>query len=164
MSLYHKGYFYYCEIMNLMAEKIKPYQSCSKSVFLILGIIFIGWISLFSIFLIIQGAWPVSIFLGLEYLVIFYLIRLYFEEKNIKDEINIDQKEISIKKYKGDKLLHSSKFSTYWSKVFFTKLKNKSKLSIRESDKETELASFLHADLKKSLYLRIKKQLLIINS
>jgi len=32
------------------------------------------------------------------------------------------------------------------------------------SDKETELASFLHADLKKSLYLRIKKQLLIINS
>ena len=105
--------------MNSLNENIRPYQSCSKSVFLILGIIFISWISLFSFFLIIQGAWPVSIFLGLEYLIIFYLIRLYFKEKNIKDEINIDQKEISIKKYKGDKLLHSSKFSTYWSKVFF---------------------------------------------
>ncbi len=139
--------------MNSLNENIRPYQSCSKSVFLILGIIFISWISLFSIFLIIQGAWPVSIFLGLEYLVIFYLIRLYFKEKNIKDEINIDQK------YKGDKLLHSSKFSTYWSKVFFTKFKNTSKLSIRESDKETEVATFLHADLKESLYLRIKRQL-----
>ena len=145
--------------MNLMNENVRPYQSCSKSVFLVLGIIFICWISLFSIFLIVQGAWPVSIFLGLEYLVIFYLIRLYFKEKNIKDEINIDQKEISIKKYKGDKLLHSSKFSTYWSKVFFTKFKNKSKLSIRESDKETEVAIFLHSDLKESLYFRIKKQL-----
>jgi len=159
MSLYHKGYFYYCEIMNLMAEKIKPYQSCSKSVFLILGIIFIGWISLFSIFLIIQGAWPVSIFLGLEYLVIFYLIRLYFKEKNIKDEINIDQKEISIKKYKGDKLLHSSKFNTYWSKVFFTKFKNKSKLLIKESDRETEVATFLHSELKEKLYFRIREKL-----
>ena len=159
MSLYQKGYFYYCESMNLMTEKIKPYQSCSKSVFLILGIIFISWISLFSIFLIIQGAWPVSIFLGLEYLVIFYLIRLYFKEKNIKDEINIDQKEISIKKYKGDKLLHSSKYSTYWSKVFFTKFKNKSKLSIRESDKETEVASFLHSELKEKLYFRLREKL-----
>ena len=142
-----------------MNENIKPYQSCSKSVFLVLGIIFISWISLFSIFLILQGAWPVSIFLGLEYLVIFYLIRLYFKEKNIKDEINIDQKEISIKKYRGNKLLHSSKFSTYWSKVFFAKFKNTSKLLIRESDKETEVATFLHADLKEGLYLRIKKQL-----
>ena len=142
-----------------MNEKIIPYQSCSKSVFIILGIILMGWSALFSIFLISQGAWPVSIFLGVEYLVIVYLIKLYFKEKNIKDEISIDEKEISIKKFKGDKLLNSSTFNTYWSKIFFTKHKNQSKLSIRESDKETELASFLHADLKESLYLRIKRQL-----
>ena len=145
--------------MNSLSENITPYQSCSKSVFIILGIILMSWCSLFSIFLIIQGAWPVSIFLGVEYLVIFYLIRLYFKEKNIKDEININQKEISIRKYKGDKLLHSSKYNTYWSKVFFTKFKNTSRLSIRESDKETEIAPFLHADIKEGLYLRIKKQL-----
>jgi len=142
-----------------MNENITPYQSCSKSVFLILGIILMGWSALFSIFLISQGAWPVSIFLGVEYLLIVYLIKLYFKEKNIKDEISINEKEISIKKFKGDKLLNSSTFNTYWSKVFFTKHKNQSKLSIRESNKETEVASFLHADLKESLYLRIKRQL-----
>ena len=142
-----------------MNEKITPYQSCSKSVFIILGIILMGWSALFSIFLISQGAWPVSIFLGVEYLLIVYLIKLYFREKNIKDEISINEKEISIKKFKGDKLLNSSTFNTYWSKIFFTKHKNQSKLSIRESNKETEVASFLHADLKESLYLRIKRQL-----
>ena len=142
-----------------MDEKITPYQSCSKSVFFILGIIFISWISLFSIFLIIQGAWPVSIFLGLEYLVISYLLKLYFKEKNIKDEIKINEKEISINKFKGDRILHSSKFNTYWSRVFFTRFKNKSKLLIKESNKETEFATFLHADLKENLYLKIKKQL-----
>ena len=147
---------YYYRIMNSFNENIAPYQSCSKSVFIILGIILMCWCSLFSIFLIIQGAWPVSIFLGVEYLVIFYLIRLYFKEKNIKDEINIDQKEISIKKFKNNKLLYSSKFNIYWSKVLFTKFKNTSKLSIRQSDKETEIASFLHSDLKESLYFRIK--------
>ena len=143
----------------MMKEKIIPYQSSSKLVFIILGIVLMLWSVVFSIFLIAQGAWPVSIFLGAEYLVIVFLIQKYFKAKNINDQISIDEKEISIKKFKGDKLLHSSKFSTYWSKVFFTKFKNTSKLSIRESDKETEVATFLHADLKEGLYLRIKKQL-----
>lgn len=143
----------------MMKEKIIPYQSSSKSIFIILGIILMLWSIVFSLFLIAQGAWPVSIFLGAEYLVIVFLIRLYFKEKNINDQISINEKEISIKKFKGDKLFYSSKFSTYWSKVFFTKQKNKSKLSIRESDKETELATFLHTELKESLYNRITKQI-----
>ena len=145
----------------MMKEKIIPYQSSSKLVFITLGIVLMFWSILFSLFLIAQGAWPVSIFLGAEYLVIVFLIRLYFKEKNINDQISINEKEISIKKFKGDKLFYSSKFSTYWSKVFFTKQKNKSKLSIRESDKETEVASFLHAELKESLYNRITNQIIL---
>ncbi len=145
----------------MMKEKIIPYQSSSKLVFIILGIILMFWSVLFSLFLIAQGAWPVSIFLGAEYLVIVFLIRIYFKEKDINDQISIDEKEISIKKFKGDKLFYSSKFNTYWSKVFFTKQKNKSKLLIRESDKETEVASFLHAELKESLYNRITNQIIL---
>ena len=145
----------------MMKEKIIPYQSSSKLVFIILGIILMFWSILFSLFLIAQGAWPVSIFLGAEYLVIVFLIRIYFKENNINDQISIDEKEISIKKFKGNKLFYSSKFNTYWSKVFFTKQKNKSKLSIRESDKETEVASFLHAELKESLYNRITNQIIL---
>ena len=143
----------------MMKEKIAPYQSSSKSVFIILGIILMIWSVLFSLFLIAQGAWPVSIFLGAEYLVIVFLIRIYFKENNINDQISIDESQISIKKFKGDKIFYSSKFSTYWSKVFFTKQKNKSKLLIRESDKETEVASFLHAEIKESLYNKITKQI-----
>ena len=142
-----------------MKELVSPYQSCSKSVFLILGVIFISWCTLFSIFLILQGAWPVTIFLGAEYLVIVYLMKLYFKEKNIKDEISINEKKISIKKFKGDKVVYSSIFNTYWSKVFFKRVKNKSKLTIKESNKETEVASFLHSDLKESLYKKISSQI-----
>ena len=145
--------------MKTVRESISPYQSCSKSVFYVLGIIFIIWMSIFSIFLILQGAWPVSIFLGIEYIIIFYLIKLYFSEKNIKDEIKINNKSILINKFKNNKLLYSTKFSTYWSKLFFTKSKNKSKLLIKESNKETEIASFLHTELKENLYIKIKNNI-----
>ena len=143
----------------MMKEKIIPYQSCSKSAFLILGIILICWSTLFSVFLVTQGAWPVSYFFGAEYIVIVFLIQQYFKEKNITDQISVNEKEISVKKFKGNKLFYSSKFNTYWSKVFFTKNENVSKLLIRESDKETEVASFLHTELKESCYNRINKKI-----
>ena len=141
----------------MMKEKIIPYQSSSKLVFIILGIVLMFWSILFYLFLIAQGAWPVSIFLGAEYLVIVFLIRIYFKEKDINDQISIDEKEISIKKFRDNKLFYSSNFNTYWARVFFSRFKNKSKLLIKESNKETEIAVFLHADLKESLYNRIKK-------
>ena len=143
----------------MMKEKIIPYQSSSKSVFLILGIILMVWSILFSIFLISQGAWPVSIFLGVEYLVIVFLVRTYFKENEVNDQIIIDEKNISIKKLKKDKIFYSSKFNTYWSKIIFTKQKNKSKLLIKQSNRETNLASFLHADLKEKLFKRIQNKL-----
>ncbi|MDC0216568.1 DUF2244 domain-containing protein [Pelagibacteraceae bacterium] len=141
-----------------MKEKIIPYQSSSKLVFIILGIILMFWSILFSLFLITQGAWPVSIFLGVEYLIIVFLIRIYFKENNINDQVDINEKEISIKKFKGNKLFYSEKFSTYWSKIFFSKQKNKSKLSIKESGREINVATFLHADLKEKLYERIQNK------
>ena len=149
--------------MSILSEKVVPYQSCTKSIFLIIGIVFIFWISLFSIFLILNGAWPVTIFLGIEYVTILYLMRVYFRGKNIKDEINVSGKEISIKKFKDNHLLHSSSFSTYWSKIFFKKFKNKSTLLIRQSNKQTEIAPFLHTDLKESLYLKINSHISKIN-
>ena len=145
--------------MNSMNENIVPYQSSSKTAFLVLGFLLLGWVTLFSIFLILQGAWPVSIFLGLEYVLIVYLIRFYFKENNIKDQIKINENELLINKFKGEKIFYSSKYNTYWSQVFFTRFKNKSKLLIRESNKETEVASFLHADLKETLYEKVKKNI-----
>ena len=93
----------------MMKEKIIPYQSSSKLVFIILGIVLMLWSVVFSLFLIAQGAWPVSIFLGIEYLVIMFLIRLYFKGNNISDQISINENVISIKKLKGNKLFYSSR-------------------------------------------------------
>lgn len=104
-------------------------------------------------------AWPVSLFLGAEYFLIFYLVRFYFKENIINDQININEKEISIQKYKNNKLFYSLKLNTYWSKVFFYKNENKSRLTIRESNKEAEVASFLHSNIKESLYNKISKQI-----
>ena len=144
------------QFLNL---KVYPNKSLTLLTLIVFFLIFFVISFFAALYFLFLGAWPVSIFLGVEYLLIVYLIKLYFKEKNIKDEISINEKEISVKKFKGDKLLKTSTFNTYWSKIFFTKHKNQSKLSIRESDKETEVASFLHADLKEGLYLRIKRQL-----
>ena len=74
----------------MMKEKIIPYQSCSKSLFVFLGILLVLWSVLFSLILISYGAWPITIFLGAEYFLLVYLVRMYFKNKNISENITID--------------------------------------------------------------------------
>lgn len=142
-----------------MKEIIRPHESCSKSVFILLGIFLLLWGIFFSFFLIFQGAWPVSLFLGIEYILIVFLIKTYFKKRNINDQIIINEEEINIKKYQDGKLSNDFKFNVYWAKILFTKFRNNSKLLIRESGKEAEVASFLHTKLKQDLYLRMKNSL-----
>ena len=141
----------------MMKEKIIPYQSCSKSLFIFLGILLVLWSVLFSLILISYGAWPITIFLGAEYFLLVYLVRLYFKNKNISENITIDADVIKIEKLKQDRISKTSIFKTYWSKIYFTKQKNRSLLTIRESNKEIEVGSFLHTDIKESLYLKLKR-------
>ena len=141
----------------MMKEKIIPYQSCPKSVFVFLGIILIFWSSIFSIILISYGAWPITIFLGIEYIVLVYLVRLYFKGKDIEENISISINEVRIDKLKNNKIFKTVSFKTYWSRINFYKYKNKSSLTIKQSSKEVELGSFLHADLKEALYFKLKK-------
>ncbi len=140
-----------------MKEKLIPHESCSKSLFILLGIILVLWGLVFSFILISFGAWPITIFLGAEYLVLFYLIRLYFNEKNIGENITINSDEIKIEKIKKNKIFQTTKFDTYWSKINFYKYKNQSSLTIKQSSRKIEVGSFLHSDLKEKLYFKLKK-------
>ena len=88
----------------MMKEKIIPYQSCSKSLFIFLGILLVLWSVLFSLILISYGAWPITIFLGAEYFLLVYLIRMYFKNINIAENITINTDEIKIKKFKKNKI------------------------------------------------------------
>ena len=143
----------------MMKEKIIPYQSCSKSLFIFLGIILVLWSTFFSLILISYGAWPITIFLGLEYLLLVYLIRMYFKNKNVAENITINADMIKIEKFKKDKISKTSIFNAYWSKINFYKNKNKSSLTIRQSSQEEEVGKFLHSDLKEKLYYKMKKVL-----
>ena len=143
----------------MMKEKIIPYQSCSKSLFIFLGILLVLWSVLFSLILISYGAWPITIFLGIEYFLLVYLVRMYFKNKNIAENITIDADVIKIEKLKQDKISKTSIFKTYWSKINFYKHKNTSFLTIRQSSQEEEIAAFLHSDLKEKLYYKIKNYL-----
>ena len=145
----------------MIKEKIIPYQSCSKLTFISLGIILVVWCSVFSLILISYGAWPITIFLGAEYLLLIYLLRLYFKKKNISENITINSDEIKIEKIKQNKIFKTINFKTYWSKIIFYKIKNKSSLTIKQSSNEEEIAEFLHSDLKEKLYFKIKNYLAV---
>jgi uncharacterized membrane protein len=133
-----------------------PFNSLNKTSLIIIGFIFFSFFAVFSFLWFYIGAWPISIFMGLEYVVLSYLIFLFFKKRKIKENIKIDDKKITYKFYKNKNLKKEEVFNLYWTKIIFWKEDNKSKLILIESGKRLEIGKFLHSDVKESAYKKIK--------
>ena len=138
---------------------LRPYNSLSKnSFFIISSIVFLFFIT-FSILWLSIGAWPITIFMGVEYILLVYLLWLYLINRKIKEKIQIDDQNIIYEYYERKKLTKNLKFSSYWAKITFWKQDNNSRLVLKESNKKLEIGTFAHLSMKESVYKKISQYL-----
>ena len=143
--------------------EIAPYNSLNKNSLYIIGaIIFFLFLS-FSFLWITIGAWPITLFMGFEYIILIYLISLYYKKRKVKEDIKINDKSITYEFYEKSKLKKKIKFSSYWAKISFWKKDNISKLLISESGKKLELGKYLNSKPKEEIYKKLNHQLKNIN-
>ena len=141
---------------KLVELSISPHNNLGKiSLYFITFIILLLFI-LFFFFLINMGAWPISIFMGIEYFILCVLVVCFYKKRKIQEKIEIDDKNISYKLYQEGKLRKQIYFSRYWSKINFWKKDNKSCLTLSQSGKNLELCVFLDIDSKEVIFKKIK--------
>ena len=59
---------------------------------------------LFSFIWLSIGAWPITIFMGLEYIALCFLVFWFYKKRKIRESIKIDEKNLSYKFYCEEKL------------------------------------------------------------
>ena len=138
---------------------ISAHNSLNKNslfvVFLITLLLFI----IFSFLWLSIGAWPISIFMGVEYLTLCFLFFLFYKKRKIKEDLEVNEKKIIYRLYVEKKLKIYLTFNTYWTKIIFWKKENKSELILTESGKRVEVGKLLHAQPKEEIYNNINNYL-----
>ena len=138
---------------------LTPYNSLSKNSFYIISALIFSLVVAFSILWLSMGAWPITIFLGVEYIILCFLITKFYKGRKIKEDIYIDDEKIVYKIYQQKNLEHKIKFNPYWTKIIFWKKDNKSKLLLTESGKKVEIGRLVHTKTKEDLYQKLNNYL-----
>lgn len=134
---------------------LSPYNSLEKTSLYVIGIFIFIFFLIFSILCLYIGAWPISVFMGIEYLLLCFLLFIFYQKRKIREDIEISYNKINYKFYKNKKLYTHLVFSSYWSKIRFWKKDNESQLILLESNKRLEIAKFMHSKPKENIYKKI---------
>ena len=139
--------------------KLSPHNNLDAKSLCLLGFIIFSLFFLFSIVSISLGAWPISIFMGTEYLAICWLLFYFFKKRNVSEDIKINHKNITYSFYEQKKLKVHITLSSYWVKIVFWKIDNNSMLVLKESGKKIEIGTFLSVKSKELVFKKLKNNL-----
>ena len=131
-------------VPNKISIRLQPQVTLFKTetkVVLILLVLF-SWIIGGSFFLL--GAWPVLIFLAVDIMLIYYFLKRGSSNVADWEEIDIQSRELIVRKVRNSKCFKVFNIPTYWSRVELTGQRyGRSKLIVSFRDNYSEIASFL---------------------
>ena len=136
---------------------LSPHNNLNKLSLLVIGLIIFLFFIIFSIIWLSIGAWPITIFMGAEYIILSYLGYLFYKNRKVKEDIYINEENITYNFYKKEKLIKQKVFNLYWTKISFWKKDNESKLILSQSNQSLEVGKFLHSDPKEEVYQKLNK-------
>ena len=89
---------------------ISPHNNLSKYSVCCIGLIIFSIFVIFSYVWIAIGAWPITVFMGLEYIGLTTLIIWFYKKRKIKEYIKIDDNQITYKLFHEKKIKKTCKF------------------------------------------------------
>ena len=139
--------------------KLYPNKSLGKNGIFIIRFVFFIITSLISLYFVFKGAWPVGLFLILDFLIIYYALTINFKHTNAYDRIVLKEKLLIFKKSKTG-LVKKFSLEPSWLRLKVSYYNNAGHLKIISKGKSIKIGNFLDVSELKSLAKIIKTALI----
>lgn len=136
------------------AVTLTPHRSLSREGFVaIMAIVTFANLAGGILFLA-TGAWPVTGFMGLDVLLLWWAFRRNFSDADRAERISISGDEVTLERYVRRAVVERATFNRRWLRVLLDVDHERElvgKLMLASHGKQTEIASFLGAEERLSL-------------
>ena len=139
--------------------KLYPNRSLNKPSVLFIRLIFFILTSSIAIYFALLGAWPVAIFLIIDFLIIYYALSFNIKSTRAYDRI-ILKKKLLIRKKSAKGLVKEFSIDPTWLRLKVCYYNNSGHLSVISKGRSIEIGKFLNVKELKKLAKVIKKALI----
>ncbi len=136
----------------VFAAELTPYRSLGMKGFKVLFLI-AGLMSLVHCFVfIIIGAWPIMMFFGVDFLLLFGAFLLNYRDAKAREEVIVSRTSLSVKKFAPSGRMTEHRFNPFWARFRIARHEEIGIVSMHVAGegRQTDVGSFLNKDDRES--------------
>lgn len=136
----------------VFAAELTPYRSLGKTGFRVVLMLCGAVCLIYGGFFLITGAYPVSLFFGLDFLGLYVALRLSYRSGRAREEVSVSRTNVSIRKFSPAGSVVEHRFNPFWTRF---RVKRHEEFGITSmyvtgEGRFTDIGSFLNPDDRES--------------
>lgn len=136
----------------VFAAQLVPHRSLGRKGFRVL-LLLTGMVCfLYSMFFIITGAWPIGLFFGLDFFLLYVAFKLNYRAARRREEVTVWRTRLAVRKYSPSGQMEEHVFNPFWARFRVRRHGEFGILSMSVSGegRMTDIGSFLNPDDRES--------------
>ena len=136
----------------VFAAELTPYRSLGRTGFKLV-LLLSGTVCLFyGIFFAVTGAWPIGLFLGADFLLLYFALKMSYRSGRQREEVSISPTNVLIRKFSPTGRMIEHRFNPFWARFRIDRHQEFGITSMHVSGegRHTEVGSFLNPDDRES--------------
>jgi uncharacterized membrane protein len=136
----------------IFAAELTPYRSLGRKGYRILFAITGTVCLVHAIFFMATGAWPIGLFFGLDFLLLYGAFWLNYRAARAREEVTVSRTELSIRKFTPTGRMTEHTFKTLWARFFVVRHEEFgiTSMAVAGEGRRTDVGSFLNPDDRES--------------
>lgn len=136
----------------IFAAELIPYRSLGRQGFRILLMVTGTVCALHALFFTMTGAWPIGLFFGIDFLLLYGAFWLNYRAARAREEVMVSRTELAVRKYSPSGRMVEHRFATFWARFQVRRHQEIGIVSMHVSGegRRTDIGSFLNPDDRES--------------
>lgn len=136
----------------IFAAELTPYRSLPRRGFRVLLALCAIVTVAHALFFIVTGAWPIALFFGVDFLLIFGAFWLNYRSARAREEVYVSRTDVAVRKFTPSGRMTEHRFNPFWTRFFVRRHHEFGILSMHVAGegRRTDVGSFLNPDDRES--------------
>lgn len=145
----------------VFAADLFPYRSLGRKGFRVMLALMGTFCLVYGLLFVIRGAWPIGLFFGADFLLLYGAFWLNYRSGRIREEVTVSRTNVSVRKFSPSGRMVEHRFNPFWTRFLVRRHSEIGIVSmqLRAKGQQTDVGSFLNPDDRESFAKAFKRAL-----
>jgi uncharacterized membrane protein len=136
----------------VFAAELTPYRSLGRKGFKLVLALSGAVCAFYGIFFMASGAWPIGLFLGADFLLLYFALKMSYHSGRQREEISVSPTNILIRKFSPTGRMIEHRFNPFWARFRINRHEEFgiTSMFVSGEGRATDVGSFLNPDDRES--------------